>query len=195
MKLIEYVQVDHLTRVPTTEAPAKHGPADPITGIDFLWFVRGNPARYYGRVADTADTTVPGVLRVLAGADLAAAIEARKIEMFNEAAAIRYSRETGGITLPDGTVINTEREAQAMLSGAYQSLLSGLVADTDWKAASGWVTVSLTELEPIAQAVADHVRRCFRAERQVANQISNAATVDELVAIDLNTDFITAYSA
>ncbi len=195
MKIIEFVKVDHITGIPATEAPTKHGPADPVIGIRHLWFKHGSPAHYFGSVSNDTDISAPGILRILDGEDFATVIDARKADLVTEAAELRYFRETGGITLPDGTSINTEREAQGMLNGAYQSLKAGLVSDTDWKATSGWVTVTLTELEPIAQAVADHVRRCFRAERLVADQIAAAVTVDDLVTLNLQGAFEAAYSA
>jgi len=195
MPLIEFVKIDHLTGLPATEAPTRHGPADPIQGIEHLWFTRGAPPHYFGRVPDGADINAPGILQVLDTDAEAAMIANRQATLTQHVASIRFTTETGGISLPGGTQINTQRDAQAMLTGAYQSLKSGLVQDTEWKATSGWVTVTLTELEPIAQAVAEHVRRCFQAERAVSDQITSATTVDQLQALDLQTAFDTAYSA
>tara|TARA_Y100000588_G_scaffold387078_1_gene484056 strand:- start:19158 stop:19814 length:657 start_codon:yes stop_codon:yes gene_type:complete len=108
----------------------------------------------------------------------------------DDLAAHRYQVETGGITLPDGSRIHTDRGSQAQLASAYQSLTQPFVASIDWKGPDGWVNVTEVELRPIAEAVAKHVQGCFTAERRVSEQqIDAASTVDDLVAIDLEAAF------
>lgn len=63
MKIIEFVKVDAKDGIPTTQHPARHGPADPLPGIAITHWVTDSPTRYYGIVADDADTTAPGVLQ------------------------------------------------------------------------------------------------------------------------------------
>lgn len=65
MKAIEFVKVDAKDGRPETEYPARHGPADPLPGITITHWVAGSPARFYGMIADDAETDVPGVLRVI----------------------------------------------------------------------------------------------------------------------------------
>lgn len=111
-------------------------------------------------------------------------------------AGIRFTRETGGVVLPDGSTVLTDRESQAQLSSAYQSLTQPFVDSIDWKGPDGWVTVTEMELRPIAQAVAQHVQGCFKAERQVSEQqIGAAVTLEDLVAIDLEAEFTAALEA
>lgn len=51
----------------------------------------------------------------------------------------RWQRETGGLTLADGSRVLTTREAQSQISNAVQSISSGLITDpVTWKLASGW---------------------------------------------------------
>lgn len=96
-------------------------------------------------------------------------------------AALRYQKETAGIGV--GAVrVRTDRESQAQLSGAYLSLKEGLIADTPWKAADGWLPLTLAEIAPVAQAVAAHVRVCFGNERAHAQAI--AQLPEEVAAID-----------
>jgi len=80
-------------------------------------------------------------------------------------AALRFQKETAGIVV-GGVSIKTDRESQALINGAYNSLKNGLLSSIDWKGANGWVTVTLAQLDPIAQAVASHVQACFTRERQ-----------------------------
>lgn len=93
---------------------------------------------------------------------------------------LRFQKETAGIVV-GGVSIKTDRESQALISGAYSSLKNGLLTSIDWKGANGWVTVTLAQLEPIAQAVASHVQACFTRERQHNDAIQ--AVVNNQVAV------------
>jgi hypothetical protein len=116
------------------------------------------------------------------------------VDMLTELAGIRYQVETGGITLPDGTRIKTEREDQAMTNAAYSSLKNGLVPSTEWKSANGWLTVTLTDLEPVATVLARHVAASFGAERDVAEQIKQSDQA-ALLTLDLRGAFNAAYTS
>jgi hypothetical protein len=59
-----------------------------------------------------------------------------------------------------------------MTTQAFVTLQSGMVDGIDWKGPDGWQRVTLTELEPVARAVAAHVQRCFTTERTVSEQIA-----------------------
>jgi len=109
-----------------------------------------------------------------------------KESLIAEVAAKRWKIETGGIVVA-GHSIATDRESQAQLNNAYTSLKSGLIADTPWKSADGSFTlVTLTELEPFAQAVATHVRACFFAEQAHDEAISALGVQAELDSYDVN---------
>ena len=102
------------------------------------------------------------------------------------AAALRYEKETGGVLLPNGANIRTDRESQAQLNAAYSSLKNGLIESTFWKADGGvWVSVTLTEIEPIAQVVANHVAACFAAERAHWEAIDQIDAVEALADYDV----------
>lgn len=110
-------------------------------------------------------------------------------DMIQALADHRWRIETGGVTLPNGSRILTDRESQAQLTSAYQSLSMPFVESIEWKAADGWVTVTEAELHPIAQAVAQHVQGCFKAERQVSEQIAAAEDAETLHAINIRQAF------
>lgn len=104
-----------------------------------------------------------------------------------EIAAKRWEVETGGITV-SGVQIKTDRESQSQLTSVYAMLKSGLVSDTHWKTADGIFTlVTLVEIEPITQAVAEHVRVCFNEERSHNDAIAMLQTQAELDAYDIHT--------
>lgn len=185
MKPIEFVKVDARDGRPATEYPTRHGPADPVENITILWWEGSNPAHYFGLVANDRKTDVPGVLREISAEEWAKLTEQRRAARLQELADHRWQIETGGVTLPDGSRILTDRESQAQLTSAYQSLSMPFVESIDWKAAGGWVTVTETELRPIAQAVAQHVQGCFKAERIVSEQIDAAEGAEALYGIDI----------
>ena len=119
--------------------------------------------------------TPPGVEPTTLGSAKQAKLE--------EIAAWRFLRETGGVQF-NGATIKTDRESQATVNGAFASLQAGLVSSIDWKAANGvWVTLTLTEMTAIAQAVASHVQASFTAEKQLADQVAAATTIEEVNAI------------
>ena len=93
-------------------------------------------------------------------------------EPYARLARIRYDREVGGITLPNGMSVYTTRETQAQLSGTVSSYSMGLISGViDWKAPSGWVEIDEATVQMIAQAVAAHVQRCFSSERRTVSDL------------------------
>ena len=105
-----------------------------------------------------------------------------KMAKLAELAAARYTEEIGGIVVGSVTIA-TGRESQAMMTGAYVSLKQGLMQSVNWKGDDGWVTATLTEIEPIAQAVGQHIQACFTKESQLAAQVAAAETVEAVNAI------------
>lgn len=116
-------------------------------------------------------------------------------EMLQRLADYRFVCETQGLDLESGLRILTDRESQSQLCNAYTTVKTGLIPDTDWKCRNGWQVVTLAEIEPIAKAMAAHVRACFRAEREVATEIGGAADIDQIVALSISTRFASAYRA
>lgn len=105
-------------------------------------------------------------------------------------ASIRWQKETGGLALPNGQIIRTSRESQQQVTGALNSIQSGLLtAPVDWKLESGWAKIDVDTLRVIAGAVTQHVAACFAAEKAVSDMI-DAETIT-----DLQADFDAAYSA
>ena len=109
-------------------------------------------------------------------------LEDVKTAKLAELASARYTEEVGGIVV-GGVTIATDRESQSMLTGAYVSLKQGLMQSVNWKGDDGWVTATLTEIEPIAQAVGLHVQQCFTKESQLSAQVNAASTIEAVNAI------------
>lgn len=117
-----------------------------------------------------------------------------RLNLIEAIAAIRWEKETGGITLTNGISVKTDRESQGTIFNGYSSLKNGLVASSMWKFAGEWVEVTLPDIEPIAQAVSRHVRACFSAEKAVSDLIDKATDTNALLAIDLQHEFTQALS-
>lgn len=110
-------------------------------------------------------------------------IEDAKRLKLAELAAWRYEKETSGVYVSN-VLIKTDRESQATLTGAFVALSQGFAASIDWKAADGtWATIGLEQITPIARAVSEHVQNAFAQERQYADLIGSAATIEEVVGI------------
>lgn len=101
----------------------------------------------------------------------------------------RYDVEVGGINL-GGVIIQTDRETRANLLGARTEALEDSSATTDWKTGQGFVTLDASTMIAVANAVKDHVKKCFSAERHVQGLI-DGGTVSTVEAIkDAFDDFM-----
>ena len=101
---------------------------------------------------------------------------------------LRWRHETGGLYLPEGIKVHTTREAQAQIASMAYSLNAGLISGrVDWKFADGWQELSTDLFLKMAQAVVNHVKDCFAAEREVARQMN--ALRGDLSEFDYETAF------
>ena len=109
-------------------------------------------------------------------------LESAKAAKLAELADWRYQKEVAGIFV-GGAKIKTDRESQATINSAFTSLSQGFITSVDWKAAGGvWIQLTLTQLAPIAQAVAAHVQTCFTAEKNIAAEIEALTTIEAVQA-------------
>ena len=113
-------------------------------------------------------------------------ITALKTQRLSELAAYRYQKETAGITL-NGIAIETNRESQALINGAWSFSQLNPAVLIDWKAESGWIQIDAATIAAIAGAVATHVQACFSTERIHAEAIAALETSEAVAAYDLTT--------
>ena len=107
-------------------------------------------------------------------ADLMAAVSAK-----------RWAVETGGLTLPGGATVGTTIDDQNRITSVIANAQLAGVVSVDFKAQSGWVTLSLEHMRGIAAAIALHVQACFSAERAHHEAIAAASDAD-LYSYDIN---------
>lgn len=103
------------------------------------------------------------------------------VDLVAYAAEKRWQVETGGITV-GGAAIDTSRESQAMITGAYAYSQANPDETISFKAASGFVSLDAATLAAIATAVGAHVQACFAAEAAVLDDIGDGAitTTEEI---------------
>lgn len=98
------------------------------------------------------------------------------------AAAKRWAVETAGITV-DGATIATDRDSQNMISGAYAYVTASKATEVEFKAVSGWITLTADQITAIALAVGAHVQGCFATEKAVDAEI-DAGTITDAAGVD-----------
>ena len=76
----------------------------------------------------------------------------------------RWAVETGGLTLPGGVHVATALDDQNRITTVVANARLAGLDSVKFKAASGWVTLNVAEVEGIAAAIAMHVQACFAAE-------------------------------
>ena len=82
------------------------------------------------------------------------------------AAGKRWLVETGGITVA-GAHIQTDRDSQAMITGAYAYAQANPDATINYKAEGGFVALTAAQMTAIGLAVGAHVQACFAAEAAI----------------------------
>lgn len=91
----------------------------------------------------------------------------------------RWQVETGGITLPEGVHVATGIDDQNRITSVIANARLATLDTVSFKANSGWVALTIAELEGIAAAIALHVQQCFSAERAHHEAIDALAVVHE----------------
>ena len=95
-------------------------------------------------------------------------------------AAVRYLHETAGITV-NGVSIDTNRDSQALITAAALSAVIDPTYACIWKALSGPVELTATQLIAVATAVRAHVQACFDRECQLLEALAEGTyTIDML---------------
>ena len=108
-----------------------------------------------------------------------------RASLLQAVSAKRWAVETGGLALPGGAVVGTTIDDQNRITSVIANAQLAGVASVDFKAQSGWVTLSLEHMRGIAAAIALHVQACFSAER-AHHEAINAASDAELYGYDIN---------
>lgn len=107
-----------------------------------------------------------------------------KRNLKEDAARVRWEREVGGIDIGGGVIINTERESQSLLQGAWIACQVDPAYTTGWKGDDGiWGQIGLAEVTFFSAAVTAHVTNCFAREEVLHGLADAALDADEVRAI------------
>lgn len=110
--------------------------------------------------------------------EVAGILEAAKERKRSEIAAARFEAETAGI---DG--IKTDRESQALITGAALKAMQDSTYTCRWKTESGFVELTALQISAVADAVRAHVQGCFDREAELLPLIDAAESPEELGGI------------
>lgn len=91
----------------------------------------------------------------------------------------RWEVETGGITLPGGIKVATALDDQNRITTVVANARLAGLEHVKFKAASGWATLTVAEVEGIAAAIALHVQACFAAECAHHDAIDTIAKIED----------------
>lgn len=119
-------------------------------------------------------------------------IVAAKAGLIEAATAKRWEVMTGGVTLPGGIQVGTTIDDQNRITSVVaNAALAGLTDadEVDFKAASGWVRITIAEVKAIAGAIGQFVQACYSAERAHHEAIALLDTVQAVRDYDVNDDW------
>lgn len=97
----------------------------------------------------------------------------------------RYMVETAGIEI-GGLVVRTAPEDRVRLTAPLLNPARPRDSLLDFKAASGWVTLKVSDLQNLADAVDLYVQECFSAERRHHEAVARLDSLTAAFAYDLN---------
>src|SRR5690606_28166769 len=91
-------------------------------------------------------------------------------------------------TLPDGTAVGTTIDDQNRITSVVANAeLAGLTDadEVDFKAASGWVRITIAQVRGIAGAIGQFVQACYSAERAHHEAIAALETAEQIAQYDV----------
>ena len=104
-------------------------------------------------------------------------VQKRLDDLLPYLAGYRYGIETGGITF-NSVSIKTDRESRANLIAARILAKEDVNYTVKWKTENGFAELDAAAVLAVAQAVSDHVQKCFDVEADVAAQIEAGTLTD-----------------
>ena len=111
--------------------------------------------------------------------------ERDKQALMNRIARTRYGHETGGTTV-DGMHVATDRQSQALITGAFSSAKdakeTGEAWSIRWKSPAGWVELNADQMIDLGRAVRAHVQACFDREKELAESVDDGTFEDSMLS-------------
>ena len=107
-----------------------------------------------------------------------------KESLKSRATALRWDCETGGILI-GGLRVLTGIDDQNRITAVVANAKRAGLQTVDFKSGAGWVSVSVTQIENIASAIAMHVQASFTAERAHHEAIDALSDLAAVQAYDI----------
>ncbi len=138
-----------------------------------------NPPSFDERVERLASTlSFDGTSASVEYVKIPHGMETLKERKAQELAEARWRAETGGV---DG--IRTDRESQALVTGAALKAMQDETYSCRWKTEAGFTELTAPQILAIADAVRTHVQACFDREAELLALVEAAETVEEVEAV------------
>lgn len=96
-------------------------------------------------------------------------------------AAHRYEKEVGGLDY-NGVRVSTAREERANYIAVNINARRDPQYEVEYKTPAGFISLGSEGIIGMTDAVAEHVQKCFRAEKAVLDDIDNYETADDIRA-------------
>lgn len=140
---------------------------------------------YIKLMSDNTQEVIRG--EIFEGLDLGKFTDQDRLDYFKEKkkkeiASDRYNEEISGVNV-NGIEIDTERDSQALITGAALAAFQDNTYTLKWKAKGGFIVLNASEVIQIANFVREHVQKCFNREAECIELINNANSIEELDSI------------
>ena len=116
----------------------------------------------------------------MTAAEKAARDSAIAAEWAGRIAARRFQAETGGVIV-EGIQVNTERDSQALLTGAAFAASLDPAYQIKWKAATGFVDLTGEQVMGIASQVRAFVQACFNREAELLGAVADGSITVQML--------------
>lgn len=152
----------------TSPAPPDGHPSDaPVVAMR-------NGIEEYRQANDSIDGG--GMLAYIAGGGTIAPYVAPTLtteQLIAYAASKRWSVMTAGVPIGGGVIVDSSNDSLSLITGTIESLERGWIsAPVKFKAATGWVDLTLAQIQAIAAAISQHTQACFVVEESVVAGIT-----------------------
>lgn len=118
---------------------------------------------------------------------LASGFEVAKELKKAELAEARWLEETGGITLPNDVVIETDDRSQLKLLSTVMTVKEKVKDNPDltirWKGTNGWLPVTASEIIVVGDYVFNYIQALFNKEDRLSALVDSCQSIEEVKAI------------
>ena len=104
----------------------------------------------------------------------------RRAEMAQQIAARRWQAEVAGIDV-GGILMATDRDSQALITGAALAAMRDPAYVCRWKTAGGFVELNAEQLTAVADTVRAHVQACFDREAELLAELDAGTLTPEML--------------